>query len=123
MDREEALLVLKDMLEESDDTARMLPDRRLEMLLDETDGDVRRAAYLGAMLKARCTGVTLPDGVTLQSNRDYWLTVARVYRGNYTVLAEVGIPEGFQVASRPRRSNQGFERRAEQAKKAEEAEE
>ena len=88
MDREEALLVLKDMLEESDDTARMLPDRRLEMLLDETDGDVRRAAYLGAMLKARCTGVTLPDGVTLQSNRDYWLTVARVYRGNYTVLAE-----------------------------------
>ena len=74
MDREEALLVL--------------PDRRLEMLLDETDGDVRRAAYLGAMLKARCTGVTLPDGVTLQSNRDYWLTVARVYRGNYTVLAE-----------------------------------
>ena len=43
MDREEALLVLKDMLEESDDTARMLPDRRLEMLLDETDGDVRRA--------------------------------------------------------------------------------
>lgn len=88
MDREEALLVLKDMLEESDDTARMLPDRRLEMLLEETDGDVRRAAYLGAMLKARCTGVTLPDGVTLQSNRDYWLTVARVYRGNYTVLAE-----------------------------------
>ena len=50
MDREEALLVLKDMLEESDDTARMLPDRRLEMLLDETDGDVRRAAYLGALL-------------------------------------------------------------------------
>ena len=88
MEREDALLTLKDMLEESDDTARMLPDRRLEMLLDETDGDVRRAAYLGAMLKARCTGGTLPDGVTLQSNRDYWLTVARVYRGNYTVLAE-----------------------------------
>ena len=44
MEREEALLTLKDMLEESDDTARMLPDRRLEMLLDETDGDVRRAA-------------------------------------------------------------------------------
>ena len=88
MDREEALLVLKDMLEESDDTARMLPDRRLEMLLDEAGGDVRKAAYQGALLKSRCTGVTLPDGVTLQSNRDYWLTVARVYRGNYTILAE-----------------------------------
>lgn len=88
MEREEALLTLKDMLEESDDTARMLSDRRLEMLLDEAGGDVRKAAYQGALLKSRCTGVTLPDGVTLQSNRDYWLTVARVYRGNYTVLAE-----------------------------------
>ena len=88
MEREEALLTLKDMLEESDETARMLSDRRLEMLLDEAGGDVRKAAYQGALLKSRCTGVTLPDGVTLQSNRDYWLTVARVYRGNYTILAE-----------------------------------
>ena len=88
MDREEALLTLKDMLEERDETARMLSDRRLEMLLDEAGGDVRKAAYQGALLKSRCTGVTLPDGVTLQSNRDYWLTVARVYRGNYTILAE-----------------------------------
>lgn len=88
MEREEALLTLKDMLEEQDETARMLSDRRLEMLLDEAGGDVRRAAYLGALLKSRCTGVTLPDGVTLQSNREYWLTVARVYRGNYTILAE-----------------------------------
>ena len=93
MEREEALLTLKDMLEERDETARMLSDRRLEMLLDEAGGDVRRAAYLGAMLKARCTGVTLPDGVTLQSNRDYWLTVARVYRGNYTALAEIAQKE------------------------------
>lgn len=88
MEREEALLTLKDMLEERDETARMLSDRRLEMLLDEAGGDVRKAAYQGALLKSRCTGVTLPDGVTLQSNRDYWLTVARVYRGNYTILAE-----------------------------------
>lgn len=88
MEREEALLTLKDMLEERDEAARMLSDRRLEMLLDEAGGDVRKAAYQGALLKSRCTGVTLPDGVTLQSNRDYWLTVARVYRGNYTILAE-----------------------------------
>ena len=88
MEREEALLTLKDMLEERDETARMLSDRRLEMLLDEAGGDMRKAAYQGALLKSRCTGVTLPDGVTLQSNRDYWLTVARVYRGNYTILAE-----------------------------------
>ena len=88
MEREEALLTLKDMLEERDETARMLSDRRLEMLLDEAGGDVRKAAYQGALLKSSCTGVTLRDGVTLQSNRDYWLTVARVYRGNYTILAE-----------------------------------
>ena len=45
MEREEALLTLKDMLEERDETARMLSDRRLEMLLDEAGGDVRKAAY------------------------------------------------------------------------------
>ena len=43
MEREEALLTLKDMLEERDETARMLSDRRLEMLLDEAGGDVAAA--------------------------------------------------------------------------------
>lgn len=89
MDEAEALKTLKTMLEETDPEARTLTDERLKLLLEEAGGDVRRAAYQGALLKSRCTGVSLPDGVTLESNRDYWLTVARVYRGNHTVTAEV----------------------------------
>lgn len=89
MNEGEALKTLKTMLEETDPEARMLTDERIELLLAQAKGDVRRAAYQGALLKSRCTGISLPDGVTLESNRDYWLTVARVYRGNYTVTAEV----------------------------------
>lgn len=90
MDQAEALATLKTMLEETDDESRTLSNERLELLLEETGGDVRRAAYQGALLKSRCTGLSLPDGVTMESNREYWLTVARVYRGNYTNIVERG---------------------------------
>lgn len=93
MTNDDAFDTLKIMLEEDDDSARMLSDERLELLLEDACGDVRRAAYQGALLKARCTGATLPDGVTLESNRQYWLTVARVYRGNYTALAKIAQKE------------------------------
>ena len=69
----------------------MLTDERLVLLLEEAGGDVRRAAYRGALLKSRCTGLSLPDGVTVESNRDYWLTVSRVYRGNHTNRMERSI--------------------------------
>lgn len=88
MTDEEKLTTLKVMLEEDGEGCRTLTDERLKLLLTQTDGDVRRAAYQGALLKSRCTGLSLPDGVTVESNREYWLTVARTYRGNYTTLAE-----------------------------------
>lgn len=84
----EKLATLKAMLEETEDTGRTLSDERLAMLLEEANGDLRRAAYKGALLKSRCTGVSLPDGMTIESSRQYWLTVASVYRGNYTQIAE-----------------------------------
>lgn len=89
MSDEEKLMTLKVMLEEDGkECCRTLTDERLKLLLTQADGDVRRAAYQGALLKSRCTGLSLPDGVTVESNREYWLTVARAYRGNYTMLAE-----------------------------------
>lgn len=84
----EELASLKTMLEETDDDARTLSDERLAMLLEEAGGDLRRAAYNGAILKARNTALRLPDGVTMESQREYWLTVARTYRGSATTLAE-----------------------------------
>ena len=84
----EKLEKLQVMLEEADESARTLSDERLELLLEEAGGDLRKAAYRGALLKARATGLHLPDGVTLESQREYWLTVARSYRGSHTTLAE-----------------------------------
>ncbi|MFR5795724.1 MAG: hypothetical protein ACLUI3_09395 [Christensenellales bacterium] len=54
MTEEERLWTLKAMLEE-DDECRVLDDRTLEALLDQADGDLRQAAYLGALRKAPTT--------------------------------------------------------------------
>lgn len=83
MTDDEKLGALMTMLEE-DESCRMLSDETLEALIAEADGDLRRAAYLGALRKARNDAVTLPDGTRLESQRDYWLTVARSYRTNFT---------------------------------------
>lgn len=88
MTDDEKLYNLQVMLEETDSASRMLSDEQLELLIEQADGDLRMAAYRGALLKSRCTGLSLPDGVTIESNREYWLTVARVYRGNHSVLAQ-----------------------------------
>ena len=79
----EKLETLKQMLEE-DDSCRTLSDETLAALIAEANGDLRRAAYLGALRKARNDAITLPDGTRLESQREYWLTVARSYRTNYT---------------------------------------
>lgn len=90
MTDEEQLSALEIMLEESDPESRMLTDEQLDQLLAEAGGDLRRAAYRGALLKARCTALTLPDGVSVESMREYWLTVARSYRGSCTVTPDRG---------------------------------
>lgn len=77
----ERLMTLKTMLEEDED-CRTLDDRTLETLIAQADGDLRQAAYLGALRKAHSDAVTLPDGTQLESQREYWLTVARSYRTN-----------------------------------------
>lgn len=80
----EKLETLKIMLEETDEACRTLSDGQLAALLEAAGGDLRRAAYEGALRKARNDGITLPDGTRLESNREYWLAVARSYRTNHT---------------------------------------
>ena len=90
MTEDEFLEKLKLLLEEDDDDARVLSDDKLEFLMVESGFCLARAAYRGALLKARATGVSLPDGVTLESQREYWLTLAKAYRPNCTKLRQRG---------------------------------
>ena len=43
-------------------------------------GDLRAASYEGLLLKAEDTSLSLPDGLQLDDNRDYWLRLASLYR-------------------------------------------
>ena len=55
-------------------------DAALLMLLEKHDGDLRAASYEGLLLKAEDNSLTLPDGLQLTDNRDYWLRLASLYR-------------------------------------------
>lgn len=77
------LAELKTILEENDDEYRMLSDERLKSMLIMEKGDLNRAVYLGALAKAQEDGISLPDGVSLPSSRDYWLRIAQMYRPNH----------------------------------------
>ena len=87
MTDEEKLTTLKVMLEEDGECCRTLTDERLKLLLTQADGDARRAADQGGLLQSRCTGRSLPDGVTGECHRGNWLAGARADRGHYTTLS------------------------------------
>ena len=55
-------------------------DAALLTLLEKHDGDLRAASYEGLLLKAEDTSLSLPDGLQLTDNRDYWLRLASLYR-------------------------------------------
>ena len=55
-------------------------DAALLTLLEKHDGDLRAASYEGLLLKAEDTSLTLPDGLQLSDNSNYWLRLASLYR-------------------------------------------
>jgi hypothetical protein len=78
---EEKLATMKTMLEESE-SCRVLTDAQLSAFLLAADGDVDGAIYRGALQKAKMDGISLPDGTSFQSSRDYWLAIAAAHRPN-----------------------------------------
>jgi len=70
------------MLEEVE-SCRVLSDQQLSAFLLRAKGDADGAVYFGAIAKAKIDSVTLPDGTTLPSNRDYWLAIASAFRPNH----------------------------------------
>ena len=55
-------------------------DAELLGLLEKHGGDLRAASYEGLLLKAEDTSLSLPDGLQLSDNSQYWLRLASLYR-------------------------------------------
>ena len=57
-------------------------DEEIVFLLKEAGWDVRKAAYAGFLRKAEDDSLRMPSGLSAGSGRQYWLGLARKYRGN-----------------------------------------
>ena len=55
-------------------------DEDLQLLLDKNGGDVQAASYEGCMKKAVADDALTLSGITLKSNREYWLTLAQQFK-------------------------------------------
>lgn len=82
MTDEEKLAYIKTILEETNDSCRALTDAQLSAFLTKAGGDADGAIYLGALAKAKVDSITLPDGTSLPSNREYWQALASAFRPN-----------------------------------------
>ncbi len=60
-----------------------LSQQELVSLLEEHGGDVDMASYTACLRLAQCSALVTPEFET-ESSRDYWLSLARLYRPNKT---------------------------------------
>lgn len=61
----------------------LMSQQELTELLRECGGDVDRASYTACLRLAECSALVTPELET-ESARDYWLSLARLYRPNRT---------------------------------------
>ncbi len=55
-------------------------DADLQSLLDISNDDVSKATYKGCLMKANADDALTLSGITLSSNREYWLTLANDFK-------------------------------------------
>lgn len=55
-------------------------DEDIQLLLDKNNGDVQIASYEGCLKKAVSDDELTVSGITLKSNREYWLTLAKQFK-------------------------------------------
>lgn len=84
----EEIAELKFNLRETCEECRCFSDDELYALIDKNKGDVRAASYEGLLIKAENDGIVLPSGVSVENNRNYWLSLARHYRPNCNACIE-----------------------------------
>lgn len=74
---EDLALLKRNMLEESHP---FFSDEQLAHLLETWGWDVPAASYHGLVAKAENDSITLPSGLQMPNNQDYWLKLARSFR-------------------------------------------
>lgn len=55
-------------------------DEDLQLLLDKNNGDIQAASYEGCMKKAVADDALTLSSITLKSNREYWLGLAKQFK-------------------------------------------
>ncbi len=61
----------------------VISQQEMTELISQCGGDVDAATYLACLRMAECTALVTPELET-ESQRQYWLSLARVYRPNKT---------------------------------------
>lgn len=57
-------------------------DVELQHLLDRNLEDIDKASYEGLVIKSFDDSIALPGGLKTESNRDYWLGLAKRFKRN-----------------------------------------
>lgn len=72
------LTKLKFNLRES--SSPFFSDAELNHLLDKNNKDLNKASREGLLMKAEDDSISLPGGLQVPSNKEYWLSLARKHR-------------------------------------------
>ena len=65
-----------------EDISPFFTDEELYYYLNNNDKDVNKTAYECLLVKAEDDSISLPGGLTLANNRNYWLSLAKRYKPN-----------------------------------------
>lgn len=76
----ENLEKLKIILRE--ESSPFFSDNELNFYLDKNNNDINKTAYECLVLKAEDDSISLPGGLQLANNSQYWLRLAKRYKGN-----------------------------------------
>lgn len=69
---------LKIILRESQ--SPFFTDEELTFYLERNNSDINKTAYECFLLKAEDDSISLPGGLQLANNREYWLRLAKQYK-------------------------------------------
>lgn len=65
-----------------EDTSPFFTDEEIAYYLNYYNKDIDLTTYQLCLLKAEDDSISLPGGLTLANNRQYWLTLAKRYKPN-----------------------------------------